>query len=291
MKPTMKFTMKPADALLGEIEPRLASRVGSDHFSGNGDSICWPLKYDTLGVKVSATTYQQAVDVLVQAAKQRRPAIVDFLPVSVLIETAQNPAFQSRLNSFDLVCPDGQPVRWCLNHFHRAGLRQTVNGTTTTLRLCEAAARENIGIYLYGSTHETLRKLQANLLARFPTLRISGVESPPFAPLSPGEKKAAAQRINASGAGFVFVGIGSPRQENFAWEQKSQIKGVQLCVGAAFDFIAGTKKRAPEWMQKAGVEWAHRLCSEPVRLGKRYVVGNSRFTVLVARKLLRSAVE
>jgi len=249
----------------------------------------WPEKHDIFGVKISATTYAEVIDVLIQSAKRRRPTIVDFAPVSVLVEGAQNPIFRSKLNCFDLVCPDGQPVRWCLNHFQKVGLRETVCGTTATLLLCERAAQDEIGIYLYGSTPETLQKLQTNLLSRFPRLRIVGTESPPFSSLSPGEHERVADRINGSGAGLVFVGIGSPKQENFVWEQRSRIRAVQLCVGAAFDFIAGTKRRAPRWMQDSGLEWMHRVCSEPVRLGKRYTLGNARFVTLVLRELLRSS--
>ena len=206
----------------------------------------------------------------------------------MLVEASHNPTFRSRLNSFELVCPDGQPVRWCLNHFHRVGLPDTVSGTTATLRLCESAERKEIGVYLYGSTPTTLRRLQANLLSRFPRLRIVGAESPPFSSLSAGEHGAVVGRVNGSGAGFVFVGIGSPKQENFVWEQRSRIKAVQLCVGAAFDFIAGTKTRAPRWMQEVGLEWMHRVGCEPVRLGKRYALGNARFVRLLLPELFRS---
>ena len=265
----------------------LPSMTSLDSSSDADDPIMWSTKYDVFGVKVSATTYAEVIEVLTQSAKRRRPATVDFAPVSVLVEAAHNPIFRSRLNSFDLVCPDGQPVRWCLNHFHKVSLPDTVCGTTATLRLCESAARNKIGIYLYGSTPETLRKLQANLLSRFPRLQIVGAESPPFSSLSPAEYSAVASRINDSGAGFLFVGIGSPKQENFVWEQKSRINAVQLCVGAAFDFIAGTKRRAPRWMQKIGMEWVHRVSSEPIRLGKRYAFGNSRFVALLLPELLR----
>jgi N-acetylglucosaminyldiphosphoundecaprenol N-acetyl-beta-D-mannosaminyltransferase len=269
---------------LFDIQPRqskivVPSASSSDLLGDTGQPIRWPEKHDIFGVKISATTYAEVLDVLVQSAKRRRPTMVDFAPVSVLVEAAQNSIFRSRLNSFDLVCPDGQPVRWCLNHFQKVGLRDTVCGTTATLRLCESACRNKIGIYLYGSTPETLRKLQANLLSRFPNLQIVGVESPPFSSLSPEEHNAVADRINNSGAGFVFVGIGS---------QKFRIRSVQLCVGAAFDFIAGTKKRAPQWMQSIGLEWMHRVCSEPVRLGKRYALGNAWFFGLLLRELLRS---
>ena len=247
----------------------------------------WSRKYDIFGLNISATTYSEVVDVLTESAKRRRPTTVDFAPVSILVEAAYDPIFRSRLNSFDLICPDGQPVRWCLNHFHKLGLRDTVCGTIATLCLCESAARSKIGVYLYGSTPETLQKLQFNLLFRFPDLQIVGAESPPFSILSAAEHSAVVARINDSGAGFLFVGIGSPKQENFVWEQRSRINAVQLCVGAAFDFIAETKRRAPRWMQRVGLEWMHRVGCEPIRLSKRYALGNSRFVALLLSRLFR----
>lgn len=250
------------------------------------ESIPWPRKYDLFGVHVSSTTYAEVVEVLVHTAKHHQPALVDFTPVSVLLEAADNLAFRSKLNSFDLVCPDGQPVRWCLNHFYKVGLKERVCGTTTMLLLCEAAARENLSIYLYGSTPDTLQKLQVNLLTRFPRLRIAGAEAPPFRPLTAAEWDGAICRINDSGAAFLFLGLGSPKQETLGWEHRSSIKAVQLCVGAAYDFIARTKKRAPHWMQGIGLEWVYRMCSEPVRLGRRYTVGNARFVILLLLELL-----
>jgi N-acetylglucosaminyldiphosphoundecaprenol N-acetyl-beta-D-mannosaminyltransferase len=251
--------------------------------------LAWPRKYDLFGVGISSTTYDEVVAVLTQAAKQRRSTLVDFTPVSVLTEAATNDTFRTQLNSFDLVCPDGQPVRWCLNHFHAAGLTDTVCGTTTTLRLCESAAREQIGVYLYGTTPETLLRLQASLCRRFPSLRIVGAESPPFRPLTKEEQDGVVDRVDRSGAGFVFIGIGSPNQERFVWEVRSRIHAVQLCVGAAFDFIAGTKSRAPRWVQKIGLEWMYRVCSEPARLGKRYATSNLRFAALLLKEGRRSS--
>ena len=256
----------------------------------------WPRKYPVFGVQVSATTYAEVVDLLIRSARRHEHVIVDFTPVSVLVEAVDDATFRSRLNAFDMACPDGQPVRWCLNRFYQTGLEDRVCGTTTMLKLCAAAAREGVSIYLYGSTPATIRLLESRLLNRFPGLQIAGSESPPFRPLRSDEQRQVIDRINHSGAGLVFLGIGSPKQENFAWEHKGEIAAVQLCVGAAYDFIAGTKKRAPQWIQDAGLEWLHRLCTEPVRLGRRYVRGNMRFLSLLVPRLfaglkLDSAVE
>jgi N-acetylglucosaminyldiphosphoundecaprenol N-acetyl-beta-D-mannosaminyltransferase len=100
------------------------------------------------------------------------------------------------------------------------------------------------------------------------------------------ESVAAAERINASGAGLAFIGLGCPKQDHFAHLHRNRIKAVQLCVGAAFDFHAGTKPSAPGWMQRSGLEWVFRLSTEPGRLWRRYMVTNSIFVFLFARRLL-----
>jgi N-acetylglucosaminyldiphosphoundecaprenol N-acetyl-beta-D-mannosaminyltransferase len=244
-----------------------------------------PARYDVLGVQISATDYDEIVTVLMQFAKAGRSAIVDFTPADLVVRATQDPSFGRILEDFDVLCPDGQPVRWLLNCRHHLKLRDRVCGTTTMLRLCAAAAHNGVGVYLYGSTPATICKLRKRLLGYYPALQIVGMESPPFRPLSAAEDADVVDRVNASGAGLVFVGLGSPKQERFAWEHRGTVKGVQLCVGAAFDFIAGTKRRAPLAVQRIGLEWLFRLCCEPRRLARRYIVGNAQFTLAAVRQL------
>jgi N-acetylglucosaminyldiphosphoundecaprenol N-acetyl-beta-D-mannosaminyltransferase len=250
-------------------------------------TIVWPPKHDVFGVQVSATRYDEVVEKVIAAARGRQSALVDFMPVHGLIPAVQDPKHLARLNQFQIVAPDGQPVRWALNYFYKTGLTDRVYGPELTWRLCRAAAEAKVGIYLFGSTPDVLEKLQAKLLGAFPDLYIAGAESPPFRPLTPEEDRAAVGRINASGAGLLFLGTGSPRQEVFAFEHRDSIHAVQLCVGAAFDFHAGTKKIAPAWMQKRGLEWLFRLTQEPGRLWKRYLVMNSTYVMLFIREALR----
>ena len=249
-------------------------------------AVAWPVKHDLFGVCVSATDYDEVVDKTIAAAKAGQSALIDFMPVHGLIPAVQDPAHLNRLNQFDIVAPDGQPVRWAMNYFYRASLRDRVYGPELTWRLCEAAAKNGVSIYLFGSTNQVLEKLQKRLMGAFPALKIAGAESPPFRPLTPQEDKAAVERINASGAGLLFLGTGSPRQEVFAFEHRASIRPVQLCVGAAFDFHAGTKKIAPSWMQRRGLEWLFRLTQEPRRLWKRYLVMNTTYVLLVLREIV-----
>jgi exopolysaccharide biosynthesis WecB/TagA/CpsF family protein len=199
------------------------------------------------------------------------------MPVHGLITAGTDKKFGAAMNSFDMVCPDGHPVRWALNALYNTNLPDRVYGPDLMLMLCKAAAEKGIGIYLYGSTEAVLDKLKSNLRARFPGLKIVGAESPPFRNLSPVEDDKVVERLNSSGAGIVFIGLGCPKQEMWAFEHREKIKAVLMCVGAAFDFHAGNKKQAPAWMQKRGLEWLFRLCQEPGRLWQRYFVTNSLF--------------
>jgi N-acetylglucosaminyldiphosphoundecaprenol N-acetyl-beta-D-mannosaminyltransferase len=249
-------------------------------------TVHWPDKKDLLGVEVSATVYDELTRICVQAARRRQPGIVTFLPVHGIVTASLDQAYRYRINAFDAVAPDGQPVRWALNMLHKANLPDRVCGPQMMGRLCARAAEEGIGVYLYGSTNQTLAKLKSRLEDQFPAIRIVGVESPPFRDLTEDENQAACDRINASGAGFVFIGLGCPRQDVFAHHNRNRIRALQLCVGAAFDFHAGNKKVAPRWMQKSGMEWMYRLVQEPGRLWKRYLLTNTAFVLLMTRRLL-----
>ena len=242
-----------------------------------------PPKHNLFGVNVSETSYNEAIDLIMQAARERRSMLVDHMPVHGLIEASQDPSLNEKMNHFDIVAPDGQPVRWALNRFYKTDLSDRVYGPELMLRLCRQAEREGVSVYLYGSQPSVLESLQENLIRQFPNLCIAGSESPPFRPLTPEEDQAAVDRINHSGAGLVFLGLGCPKQEHFAYDHRRQIKGVQLCVGAAFDFHAGLKNMAPAWMQRNGLEWAFRLITEPRRLWQRYLRTNSLFMLKVIR--------
>jgi N-acetylglucosaminyldiphosphoundecaprenol N-acetyl-beta-D-mannosaminyltransferase len=249
-------------------------------------SIAWPVRYNVFGVQVSSTCYDDVVQKLVQAAELGRPALADFMPVHLLTEVARDQVLRTKLDDFDIVAPDGQPVRWALNYFHGAGLADRVYGPELTRRVCAAAAEKGISIYLYGGTEAVLAKLQQRLIGWFPNLKIVGAEAPPFRPLTDEEHEQTARRINESGAGIVFIGIGSPKQEIFAYRHRQDIRAVQLCVGAAFDFHAGVKKMAPAWMQKRGLEWLFRVTQEPGRLWKRYLIANSTYLALFGREIV-----
>ena len=187
--------------------------------------------------------------------------------------------------SADMATPDGAPVAWMLR---RQGVRgqPRVTGPDLMEAYCAHAAASAEPLFLYGSTDETLRRLQLELRRRWPTLRIVGTHSPPFRPLSAAEDDAVVRQINQSGAGTVWVSLGCPKQEQWMASHSGRIDAVMIGVGAAFDFHAGTVARAPAWARNHGLEWLHRLCSEPGRLWKRYLHTNSVFIAAALRQLL-----
>ncbi|MEU8180478.1 WecB/TagA/CpsF family glycosyltransferase [Micromonospora sp. NPDC049044] len=243
-------------------------------------------KRNVLGVLVDATDYATATDAVVTAAHERRPLALTALAVHGVMTGVLDPAHNARLNSFDVVTPDGQPVRWALNLLHHAGLSDRVYGPTLTLHVLARFADEGLPVYLYGSTEETLARLIPALERMFPALKIAGVEPSKFRAVQPGEDAEIADRIRSSGARLVLVGLGCPRQEVFAYAMRPLLDMPLMAVGAAFDYHAGLLRQPPRWMQRAGLEWFWRLGLEPKRLWRRYVILNPAYlSRLLAQKV------
>lgn len=243
-------------------------------------------KHSVLGIGVSAVDYETAVRQIISAGQHRESMTVTALAVHGVMTGVLDVEHNYRLNQFDLVCPDGQPVRWALNLLHGTGLRERVYGPELTLRVCRACAEQNVPIFLFGGTAEMLAKLSVRLVEKFPQLKIAGMRASRFRTLDPAERDALASEINSSGAGVCFVGLGCPRQETFAYEMRSHIQMPMLAVGAAFAFHAGMLPQAPPWMQKHGLEWLYRMLREPRRLWKRYAYLNPLFLTLLASQRL-----
>lgn len=243
-------------------------------------------KRNVIGIQVNAIDYQAAVNQIIDAGKHRRSMAVTALAVHGVMTGVSDPAHQYRLNQFDLVCPDGQPVRWALNRLHGCGLRDRVYGPELTLRLCQAAAEEGVSVFLFGATDQMLDQFANRLCERYPKLVIAGRRASAFRTITPEERDELARQINASGAGMCFVGLGCPRQEVFAYEMRDRVEMPLIAVGAAFAFHAGMLAQAPPWMQRYGLEWLYRLSREPKRLWKRYSTTNPAFVTLATLQKL-----
>ena len=203
-----------------------------------------------------------------------------------VIEAHDNPAYQRVMEHADLVTPDGMPLVWGLGLLGVRGATR-VYGPDLTPILCQRAAAAGIPVGFYGSTPEVLADLTTNLARQYPDLQVVYTYSPPFRPQTPEEDAAVRERIDQSGVRLLFVGLGTPKQELWMAANTGPVQTVMVGVGAAFDFIAGRKRQAPNLMQRLGLEWLFRLVNEPRRLWRRYLYRNPRFVVLFAAQLFK----
>ena len=237
-------------------------------------------KGNVLGVGVSMTDYRRTVDAIVAAAARQRPLGVTALAVHGVMCGALDAAQRWRLNHFDIVTPDGQPVRWALNLLHGAKLSERVYGPDLMLRICASAAENGLPVYFYGSKREVLDKLTNRLQAIYPKLQVAGARPSLFRRSTDEERLPIIDSIRQSGARIVFVGLGCPRQEVWVHENVSALGMPAIAIGAAFDFHAGLLPQAPPALQKRGLEWAYRLVQEPRRLWRRYLLLNPLFIMM-----------
>jgi N-acetylglucosaminyldiphosphoundecaprenol N-acetyl-beta-D-mannosaminyltransferase len=237
-----------------------------------------------LGVNVASTSYAEVVAKAVEWAKTRQSRTLVFANVHVIMEAFDNPKLRNSLNAADLVNPDGVPLVWALKLL---GNKQAsrVYGPDCTLAMLEAAASNGIPVGFYGGSPDVLDKLSTEVRERYPEITISILISPPFRETTAEEDADFVQQITDSGTGILFIGLGCPKQELWMMSHAGRIPAVMFAVGAAFDFIAGTKAQAPRWMMRSGTEWLFRLSTEPKRLYRRYAKQNPRFVWYFARQL------
>lgn len=238
-------------------------------------------KINVLGVAISICTYDSVVEEIIRLAKRQKSAAVTACATHLIMTSFRDDELARMVNEFDIVAPDGQPVRWALNILGNAGLSDRVYGPELMLRICERSAREGIKIFLYGSTVEVVTRLKDNFQEKIPDLLIAGIQPSRFRPLTEEEEHHDIAMINNSGSNICFVGLGCPRQEKWVYEHRGRVNAVMVAVGAAFDFHAGTLRQAPKWMQKRGLEWLFRLIMEPRRLWKRYILNNPQYLLLL----------
>lgn len=231
-----------------------------------------------LGTPLAATDYAGAVAQAKDWAAEGGVRAIAATATHPITAARRDPEFREVLRRQDLVLPDGMPLIWVMNRRLPRRLEDRVYGPTFMLRLLEATQEPKWAHFFLGGTEEMLAGMQRNFRERFPRLRVVGAYSPPFGGWEAAEDARMMRMIRDSGANFVWIGLGSPKQERWVARWKDELPpAVYLCVGAAFAFHAGLLKQAPAWMQKRGLEWLFRLLSEPRRLWKRYVVSNTLF--------------
>lgn len=240
------------------------------------------------GVRIDTITPENFLESLSTFLSCGHSHVVHFCAAHPTVEARGDPEYRDILNTGALNVPDGMPVAWAARMF--GSETERLSGTDATGLAAGWGIDRGLRHYLYGGTPETVERLKRRLEETYPGILIVGAESPPFRPLTDEEIATSARRMQDAGAQALWIGLGAPKQDLMAFRfRKLHAAPVILCVGAAFDFVAGTMKRAPSWMRRSGLEWIHRLASEPRRLWRRYLLGNPRFVVGIVRDRLRGA--
>jgi N-acetylglucosaminyldiphosphoundecaprenol N-acetyl-beta-D-mannosaminyltransferase len=242
-----------------------------------------------LGMRVDATSYEDATRQIISWARSPQSRYVCVAAVNNVMQARDDARYMRVMNQADLITPDGMPLVWGLRWLGVDGPTR-VYGPDLTSSVLETASKEGLAVGFYGGAPSVLEVLAAEARRRWPDLRIAYVYSPPYRELTSEEDGQIVQAIEASGLEILFVGLGCPRQEAWMASHQGQVRAVMVGVGAAFDFLAGTKKQAPRSLQKAGLEWLFRLATEPRRLSKRYLRQNPRFALLFGAQLIRARI-
>jgi N-acetylglucosaminyldiphosphoundecaprenol N-acetyl-beta-D-mannosaminyltransferase len=240
---------------------------------------------DILNIPLSIGTLKDFRRKILEMSKNRESSSVYVANVHMCIEAWMDRSFQRVINSADIITPDGMPLVQGLKLLH--GIKQErIDGMSLFPELLNNAEKDDLSVFFYGSTPQTLKAIFSRVKSEHCNLRIAGFDSPPFRSLTQSEESSIIKKINDSEANLVFVALGCPKQERWMASMKGRINAVMIGVGGAFPVYAGIQKRAPEWMQKASLEWLFRLYQEPRRLFKRYFITNSLFLFLIIREIL-----
>jgi len=240
------------------------------------------------GVTVERTSLDRAVEVFIEGLVSGVPPQAHRLVNSYTFALADiDPTYLSLLGGAGVNLPDGKPLVAALNQLDEVGPAfGQVRGPSFFVQCLDEGRARGVRHLLLGGSDELLESLKHAIERRFPGTQIVGMISPPFRLLTNAERVSQDLQIKARGADVVWVGLGTPKQDFEAQRICDECDVTTAAVGAAFDFVAGMKQEAPDWMRKHSLEWVFRLLSEPRRLWKRYLFGNTRFVFVVVREKL-----
>lgn len=242
-------------------------------------------RVNVLGVGISALNLQSALAEIAAAISTRRKGYICVTGVHGVMEAQSNELFRNILNNAFLCTPDGMPMVW-MGKINGQREMSRVYGPDLMLDICAWSEKNPCRHFFFGGAPGVADSLAEKLKMRFPKMQIVGTFVPPFRPLNPAEENELREKIRAAQPDIVWVGLSTPKQEKFMAEYLPKLDTTLMVgVGAAFDFLSGRVKQAPRWMQRSGLEWFYRLCSEPRRLAGRYLKNNPIFVAKIAMQL------
>ncbi len=226
-----------------------------------------------MGVDIACTSMEHLLRIINERLPELSGNYICATNVHTIVTAYKDEFYRKVQNDAFMRLPDGAPVAMVARTKGRTRAEK-ISGPDVMTEIFRISASHGYKHYFYGSTEETLKKLEEALYKKYPGINIVGMESPPFRPPTEEEDIKAIHNINKAEPDFVWVGLGAPKQEIWMYEHQEKVKGLMIGVGAGFDFHAGTIKRAPVWMQIHGLEWFYRFTQEPKRLYKRYLTTN-----------------
>lgn len=229
-----------------------------------------------LGMRVDETSIQNVLNLIAEWSVRNQSKYICVSNVHMCMETYDSELFRQVVNNADIVVPDGKPLVISSRLLGRKESNQ-VRGADLTRALLELSNERGLTLGFYGGSEQALESISALISNKYPNIKLNCLISPPYRELSEKECNDYVETIKKAGVQILFVGLGCPKQEIWMAKHKGKIDSVMIGVGAVFDFLSGTKKEAPVWIQKLGLEWFFRLLSEPRRLWKRYFIHNPRF--------------
>lgn len=242
-------------------------------------------RVNILGVGASPITMADAVEIIEYWSENRIKNYVCVMPAHSIMDCFEDKDIRGIFNTSGMATPDGMAIVWLLK-LRGYQYVERVYGPDLMLAVLNKTQSSKKRHFLLGGTCEVQVKLQEKIHTLFPRAIISGGYSPAFGSLTQAENEKIIQKINKASADFLWVGLGSPKQEKWMAENLHKVNTpVLIGVGAAFDFISGNKPQAPHWIQRSGLEWLFRLISEPARLWKRYI-HYPKFVILVLLQLI-----
>jgi N-acetylglucosaminyldiphosphoundecaprenol N-acetyl-beta-D-mannosaminyltransferase len=251
------------------------------HANGSGTRATTSIPHiRLLGMPIHAVTETQVIEAITSAAGAGVGGTVITPNLDQLRHYHHTPALREMYERASLVLADGMPLVWA-SRLQKTPLPQRVPGSALILTLSQAAAVKGLSVFLLGGNPGAAEQAAQELQARFPGLRIADTYCPPFGfERDPAEMQRIEQRLAAAKPQIIFVGLGFPKQERLIDQVRSAAPNAWfLGVGISFSFVSGEVRRAPQWMQRAGLEWVHRLVQEPGRLFKRYIIHDIPFAV------------
>ncbi|MFW0716669.1 WecB/TagA/CpsF family glycosyltransferase [Pedobacter sp. N23S346] len=233
----------------------------------------------------SVLNFTDAVSAIIRLAEKKNSAYICVSNVHMVMEAKKDVAFGMVLQHADMAVLDGMPLCWSMALLH--GIKtDRIAGRHLMDAILQKCAVQQLPVYFYGGKAATLERAVSFIKKNYNGIQVVGSYSPPFRPLSDEEDLEVIRKIKESGAAIVFVALGCPKQEKWMAHMKNRIPAVMLGIGVALEVLTQQQKSTPMWMERYGLEWFFRLCKEPRRLFKRYLITNTGFVFLLLRTLL-----